>query len=484
MKKIDILGIAFSNFGRRKTRSILSVLGVVIGTASIVTMMSLGIGMDVAFQEQLKRYGNMNQITVSTGWDEKTGKRTPLTDKSLSQISVIDNVTSVTPLLNLSGKIFCGKYQNYNSIVGIKLEYLEALGAQVNKGRLLSAEDQNSGSTIHVLMGSSVPYQFSKPQRSMGGGGMMWGGGGVPDGVEVPEGGWANDGIIYDDKGKEVGTYPPEIAPLDETKRIKSTCDSSYGDNTPGQDLTVKKKAKIYNLKTVGILKPGNDSYNIYVDIETAKRLKKEANKWQSSQNPSGPSGNKTTEFSYDQAYVLTDNLKNTLDVTAQIKALGFEAYSNADWITNQQESQKMIQMVLAGIGGVSLLVAAIGITNTMVMSIYERTREIGIMKVIGCYLKDIRTMFLTEAGIIGFFGGLAGVCLSYIISIVLNVLSSGGGGGISGMFGGASGAKLSVIPPWLALAAIAFAILIALVSGFFPARRAMKLSALTAMQT
>ena len=92
--------------------------------------------------------------------------------------------------------------------------------------------------------------------------------------------------------------------------------------------------------------------------------------------------------------------------------------------------------------------------------------------------------MFLTEAGIIGFFGGLAGVCLSYIISIVLNVLSSGGGGGISGMFGGASGAKLSVIPPWLALAAIAFAILIALVSGFFPARRAMKLSALTAMQT
>ena len=82
-----------------------------------------------------------------------------------------------------------------------------------------------------------------------------------------------------------------------------------------------------------------------------------------------------------------------------------------------------MVQAVLGGIGAVSLLVAAIGIANTMMMAIYERTKEIGVMKVIGCSLKNIRQLFLLEAAFIGFIGGIAGNVLSLIISTVINVL-------------------------------------------------------------
>ena len=486
MKKTDILGISFGNFKRRKTRSILSVLGVVIGTASIVTMMSLGIAVNVTFQQQMENYGNMNQIRVNPKWDDTTGKRTPLTEKSLEQIMSLDGITAITPIVRLDGKIFSGKYQTYGDIQGIDFDYLSALGTTADRGRMATGEDTLSGKTIPCVMGASVPYDFQKPRR-MAGGGMMWGGGN-PEGVEVPDGGWAYGGVIYDAEGKEVGTYLPEIDPMDESVRVQYTYDWSYGQQQPGETLTVGRKAGVYNLHTVGMLKRGGETdYSVYVDLNAAIKIKKEAEKWQNSQGgSSGSTSGKKEEFSYDQILVLSDNIQNTLSLAEEIKKLGFQASTNADWITQMKDQQNMLQVLLAGIGGVALLVAAIGITNTMVMSIYERTREIGIMKVIGCYLKDIRTMFLTEAAIIGFFGGLFGVGLSYGVSALLNwASSSGAGSGVLGGLGigGGGGSTASIIPWWLAVVAIGFAIVVALVSGFFPARRAMRLSALEAMR-
>ena len=150
-------------------------------------------------------------------------------------------------------------------------------------------------------------------------------------------------------------------------------------------------------------------------------------------------------------------------------------------------------QLFLGSLAAISLLVAAIGITNTMIMSIYERTREIGVMKVLGCRVGNIRAVFLMEAGLIGFGGGLAGVGISLLISKLLNYLSmnggmgADGGGMLSGMMGGmggmASGSQLSIIPGWLIVAAIAFATVIGLISGFYPANRAVKISALEAIK-
>ena len=160
----------------------------------------------------------------------------------------------------------------------------------------------------------------------------------------------------------------------------------------------------------------------------------------------------------------------------------------------NQQreEMQKQVmnsQMIFGGIAAVSLLVAAINIINTMTMAIYERTREIGVMKVLGCELGNIRTMFLLESSTIGFIGGLIGLGISLIASFVLNNLSTLGQGlDLSGLMGGGyymggGGGTISIIPPWLMLAALVFATLVGLVAGILPANKAVKISALEAIR-
>lgn len=103
-----------------------------------------------------------------------------------------------------------------------------------------------------------------------------------------------------------------------------------------------------------------------------------------------------------------------------------------------------------------------------MIMSITERTREIGIMKALGCRSQDIRLLFLAESGLIGLAGGMAGILLSFAISLGMNHVT---------------GMELSVIPWWLVLLGLGFSLLIGLVSGFFPAARAVKIPAVEALR-
>jgi ABC-type antimicrobial peptide transport system permease subunit len=112
-------------------------------------------------------------------------------------------------------------------------------------------------------------------------------------------------------------------------------------------------------------------------------------------------------------------------------------------------------------------------------MSIYERTKEIGIMKVIGANLPDIRKLFLVEAAFIGFAGGLVGIGLSYAVSAVMNTALSTL---ISNALGGGA-ENISLIPLWLPLASLAFSTVIGVLAGYSPARRAMNLSALESLR-
>ena len=158
------------------------------------------------------------------------------------------------------------------------------------------------------------------------------------------------------------------------------------------------------------------------------------------------------------------------------ITDLGYEARSNMEWLEQSRQQSQMVQAVLGGIGAVSLFVAAIGIANTMMMSIYERTKEIGVMKVLGCDMGNIRDMFLLESGFIGFMGGVVGIGLSFLISMAVNRFV--GGEALTGIAG-----DLSRIPMWLNLAALGFAIFVGMAAGFLPATRAMKLSPLAAIR-
>ena len=159
--------------------------------------------------------------------------------------------------------------------------------------------------------------------------------------------------------------------------------------------------------------------------------------------------------------------------VQEQSQALGYEASSNIEWIESTQKQYANIQAMLGGIGAISLLVAAIGITNTMMMSIYERTKEIGVMKVLGCDMRNIQAMFLMEAADIGLVGGIVGLGISYLISMIINKVVAASG----------NMSSLSYIPLWLAGASVIFAVVIGMAAGYFPSKRAMKLSPLAAIR-
>lgn len=463
MNKADLIRLALKNFTRRKTRSFLTILGVIIGTAAIVVMISLGIGMNESYRRQLSKMGSLNIIEVNTWYFQEDGNgggqsmQTVLDDKAIAKIGAIEGVEAVMPIFQTSLKLVSGKYSTYANIQGVDPDILEAFDFKVSSGRLLNGDD-----TVSLLFGSQTPYNFYNPKATGGKYGRMiyFGGGGK--GAERPE---------------------PDVNVLED--KLIMTFDMSYGERRPAGSADQSgnnKPPKLYKVKGVGILEESQDekAYSIYMNIDYLKKIMKENERNQSSTSAVRYGKVQTTE-GYQQAKVKVKDINDVQKIQEQIKNMGYGTYSLTDILKSMQEQSATMQAVLGGIGAISLFVAALGITNTMIMSIYERTREIGVMKVLGCLLGDIRSMFLFEAGLIGFVGGLFGILFSYGASFALNKFAVGG------LLGGGYGGEdriISLIPVWLAVAALGFATLVGLISGFMPARRAMKLSALEAIKT
>ena len=189
----------------------------------------------------------------------------------------------------------------------------------------------------------------------------------------------------------------------------------------------------------------------------------------------------------YDTVYVLADTVDNVENVIKQLNDYGLQYSSPMETVALMKKQIAMMQGFLGFIGAISMLVAALSIANTMMMSIYERTREIGVMKVLGCTLGNIRALFLTEAAYIGLFGGGAGLILSLLLSYALNnveALQNVVSSVLSGAEMFAAGGKTSIISPQLAWGTWLFVVAVSVISGLYPARRAMKLSSLAAIRS
>jgi ABC-type antimicrobial peptide transport system permease subunit len=138
-----------------------------------------------------------------------------------------------------------------------------------------------------------------------------------------------------------------------------------------------------------------------------------------------------------------------------------------------------LLQALLGSVGALALLVAALGVANTMMMAIYERTREIGVLKALGASAGEIRRLFTVEAGMIGLIGGFFGLIIGTLLGrlvdwIAHRYLISEGVTGVG---------LLSVVPWWLALGALIFAALIGIVAGLYPAARAARLDPVNALR-
>lgn len=455
MKFLDLLSMSVNNLRRRKLRTVLTVLGVVIGTASIVVMVSLGIGLKELTLELYSSYGNMTSISVYSaggryGMYEVSGSSSKssedqqyLTDDVVAQFRRLPHVKYVSPMLSTNVILKQGAYETGTNVTGVSREYLEQI--PLGQGAL-----PEPGSTeLQLIYGNAIIQWFSNSKTGAG----YW----------------------------ETGVLP-EIDYMNKPMFVIFDTNAYYQTQGGNTDSDVKPPKK-YMIPAAGVVEGGVDDYNtyaysVYADIDVLKaQLKKIYKKNPIPGQPTNKKGKPYNYFIYDEVVVFADDMDNVTDLQKQINDMGYQANSQMEWVEQSQQQSNLIQAVLGGIGAVSMFVAAISIANTMMMSIYERTKEIGVIKVLGCDMKAIRDMFLIESGFIGFMGGVIGVGLSYSISYVMNKFL-----GISQMMTGMEG-DISRIPPWLGLSAIGFAILVGMAAGFFPSLRAMRLSPLAAIR-
>jgi ABC-type antimicrobial peptide transport system permease subunit len=186
----------------------------------------------------------------------------------------------------------------------------------------------------------------------------------------------------------------------------------------------------------------------------------------------------RATERTYNTLTVKVRHAQADQDIEDQIKKKGFSAFSLNDALQGAKRGFIILDIVLSLIGSIALAVSSLGIMNTMVMSILERTREIGIMKAIGGSDGDIRRIFLIEASAIGFFGGVAGVVLGWIVGRIINF-----GANVYIQNQGGTPGNLFSLPFWLIGGAIGFSITISLLAGSYPAARAARLDPIRALR-
>lgn len=455
MKLLDLLRMSSGNLWKRKIRTVLTVLGVVIGVASIVVMVSLGLGLSRSMMAEYESYGSLTQIQVNEPWDSENAEEKRLDDALVKKLEAMEHVESVQPILELSAMAKYGSYEGYLQIRGMPKEVFADMNIKIGEGRLPGEDDK-----LTFFYGNQVLQNFYNPKLSN-------------PYSDTPDIDLMHDPIfvIFDRDAYYQSMYPTE------------------------EGQTPIKPPKKYMIETCGVEAPNTeDSWSpngwyTYCDMEQLiPQLKKMFKNKVIPGQPQTKTGKPYKEIFYNQLLVNVESMDYVMEIQNYLtEDLGYDAWSNAEWVESSQKSMGYVQAVLGGIGAVSLFVAAIGITNTMMMSIYERTKEIGVMKVLGCDLRNIRTLFLMEAGFIGFIGGVIGLVLSFIISFVINKISGSGSQdmmnvGIVGV--GSSGSTgISYIPLWLVLLSLVFAILVGMVAGFFPARRAMKLSPLAAIR-
>ena len=436
MRFVDLISLILYNLGRRKGRVLLTAIGVVIGTAAVVVLVSLAVGLQKNATESLWGISDLTSIEVYPGYQEvvyaeKAGGGGGggmggdsgikfLTPNAIAEIEAIPGVkqTIIHDYMQASMELYFGKLMSWGNIMGVNLTDLADMGLEAARG----TTELTRGTAV---VGSWVPQNFYNPNPRPG----------------------------------EEMTEPPDL--LDQNLRavlVKWTSD--------GEEIR-----KTVNIRVVGILKEtrGMADGNIYMNLDEVTTYSEWARGTRINRNKEG----------YSYLIVKADDPDVVLDVADQINALGYMANTPQSYLEGINSFFLVLQIIFGGVGAIALLVAAIGIANTMAMAILERTREIGIMKAIGATNNNILSIFLGEAAGIGFLGGVGGFLLGWAICGIINLLA---GSYLASQSGGGTTLATS-IPVWLPLFSIVFATIVGLISGLYPALSAATLVPVNALK-
>jgi putative ABC transport system permease protein len=433
MKFADILKLSLNGLTHRGLRSWLTILGIIVGVAAVIAMLSIGAGMSQSMRSQMSNFG-ADVLTVSTGRTRAFGPESGFTDRfqpgggGPSIVSRTTSQTTTTPTLTDTDILAISTAQGVESITGIISS---------------RATVQYLAQTVTVSVEGVEPSAWNTMTTST----------------------LASGRFLEDGESTSV--------------LIGNGVANGMFDYNLTVDTQIRIGSKTFTI--VGILAEsgtgsfGGDDRTIFITIQAAREIITSV-------------GN--NEYSSIQVKVIDTNavdqtianVEQALYTSRMVTAdtADFTVTSPTSMIETIQSTMATLTFFLTGIAAISLLVGAIGIANTMFMSVMERTRLIGILKSIGTRNSEIMKLFLAESGIIGLMGGLLGIFLGFIVvGIISNV-----GFNIMGMGRLGTNTSVAIVTPELILFALVFSTVIGIISGLIPARKAANLQVVEAMRS
>ena len=468
MKLPDLLQFALDNLWRTKLRTVLTTLGVIIGIGALVAMVSFGVGMqknvtdaftandlfttirllpvDIPLEQAMS-----GQLDAAMGNLAKPSRA--LNDTAVALVAAMPEVAVVFPEITFPVKV-----------------------------RYRGQETRTTLRSVPAVMGQYKPYDK-----------MGWGSFFSSDSAAEAvlafymlrelKIGLEGEEFSSADTGRGWKTLPADSLIGTELEVITSVLDpsrlASGGGLMGGAALFGEQ---VTRLRLSGI-RPKPHAFSneqiqggLVVPLRTGQHLPRFAftSMWNLLRRSGRGAGN------YEALYVRLKDLHELPAVRKRLKDMGFTVFALADQLQEIRQGFVLIDTALGAIGTIALIVAALGIINTMVMSILERTREIGVMKAVGASESQIKTIFFIEAGCIGILGGLFGVGLGWTVSRLANwvaniwVSRQGGPGG---------GIEFFSLPLWLIGGAILFSLLVSLLAGLYPAMRAARVNPVEALR-
>jgi ABC-type lipoprotein release transport system permease subunit len=479
MSFLDILHLALRNLRQAKLRAILTTMGVIVGVAVIVTMMSFGLGLQRNMLGRFKALDFFNEIQVfgqglSTlaGLDrssrgpegerrnDRRSDKSPtriLDDAGIKEIAAIPGVAYVEPSVSFNVFVRSNGQLRSTNVGGANIPNAATRFQHFAAGNMISSP--TAGEAV-------VSERFTKD-------------------------------FGYDKPADAIGKTIELLAPPSENKKDEEEetpnffgiplDDPGLDESNPDVETKTFRIAGVLGEIKEGVgqgglrgLFPGAQ---VYIPLQMAHdwAIQHRSPMGQVAVALARRGGNLSEgqNEGYEAAVIRVTDPARLTEVRQKVTELGFGSFSIVDEIDQIRTVFLIIDSVLGLLGGISLLVASFGIANTMIMSILERTREIGIMKAIGAEDREIRLIFFVEAAVIGVVGGVVGVLIAWGIEGVANRLAY--------RFilkpQGASFIDFFSLPIYLSVGAILFALVISILAALYPASRAARIDPVRALR-
>jgi putative ABC transport system permease protein len=451
VKLYDVADLAVRNLRESVFRNSLTTIGISVGVASLVAMLSLGIGLQQLASRRLQKSGLFDTVVATSRRDlrnfrEQREEGPPpaespsLDERARIKIAQIPGVIEAYPDIRFVTDVRFDDKPHLTMVAGVPFS------ARNNN----DAFDGMQGSFFSSDAAAEVILQKSFAEELLG---------------ITPKPGTDNTNLADLAKpllGKQVTMRYPE----------RTSTPSSVASDSAAYSVVSREQV----LKIVGLTDLDPDSLRgtararVFLPLKLAQDLHIMQSNLRDASASDSPS--------YTSLSVRVENPNQVPAVEDAIKKMGFSAFSIVDAARSMRQFFAVLDGFLAIFGSLALAVASIGIVNTLVMAILERRREIGIMKAIGASDADVRGLFFAEAGAMGLVGGTVGVTLGWVIGRLINF-----GTNIYLERQHFPAAQIWSVPLWLVLGAIGFSVVVSLLSGLYPASRAARLDPVQALR-